>query len=653
LEGVEVRKGVILASLVLLSPAGALAQDPTTREAPKPAATTPETKIRIEDEVTVTASPIVEGMRVEPLAGAVTSVGREQIEDLSAQDIAAALRRVPGVVISRYNPVGSYGGGEGGGVFIRGMGAGRPGAEISTMVDGVPKFVGVWTHPLLDTLSVDMLERVDVYKGAQPVLFGNMSFAGINLVPRRRTTEGIGGHFSAAYGRFETSLLTADTQGKHGRIDYSLALSQRQSDGHRTDADGRTRAVFGRAGADLGGGWELAGLFDTTSGRADDPGVLGAPRTPVTPRFDTRDALAALTLSRQHGTKTGFVKLSRDDGSIDWLQWNAKSGEAFRTLTDWTNWNAKVQDTFGVLERGEVTFGLELQSYGGESREQYVAAAKPLGESRFQNRAAYAAFSHTWGDRVRITPSAGLRYNDSREFGGDWGGQAGLLVVGSFGEAHVRLARAFGLPGVWAAILYQGYGRGEEWRDLAPECVNNLEVGFARRLGSQTKVEASLFSMEVEDALRFVAPPPPSPSFENVGDYRAQGVEFALTVELVRGLSVMSGGTFTRTNPDPIPFSPKATAVSGAVFDRGRWRLSADAQYVGSRYVGNLRYPGQPQCVEAYFLLNGRAVVRLTKRAHGPELFLSAENLTGADYAYRPGYPMPGRSFASGLAWAF
>jgi iron complex outermembrane receptor protein len=77
----------------------------------------------------------------------------------------SALRRVPGLTISRYNPIGSYGGGDGGAVFVRGQGSGRPGAEITMMVDGIPKFVGVWTHPLLDLLSVDLVHQVDVLQG--------------------------------------------------------------------------------------------------------------------------------------------------------------------------------------------------------------------------------------------------------------------------------------------------------------------------------------------------------------------------------------------------------------------------------------------------------------------------------------------------------
>jgi iron complex outermembrane receptor protein len=436
-------------------------------------------------------------------------------------------------------------------------------------------------------------------------------------------------------------------------LNYSLAVSQRQSDGQRTDAAGRTRAFFGRAALDLGSGWEVAALVDGSSGRADDPGLVDAAKPGVTPRFDVDDALGVLTLSRHHGSQTGFLKVSLDDGAVDWRQWDAKTSQPFHTLTDWRNWGAKAQDTFDVLGRGALTLGVEFQSYGGPTHEERVAGPTPVSEFHFQNRAAYAAYSHTFGDRIKITPSAGLRYNDSREFGGDWGGQAGVSVSGSFGEAYVRFARAFNLPGVWSAVFYNGYGRGDQWKDLGPERVRHLEVGFVRAVGTRARVEAAIFRIDVDDALRFVPPPPPPPAFANTDDYRSQGFELSLTTEPVRGLSLMAGGTYTRTRPDPIPFTPKVTVVSGAVFTHGRWRVSSDAQYVDSRFVGNLRYPGQPQEVDAYFLLNGRVAMRLTKRHRGPELFLAGENLTNADYAFRPGYPMPGRSVLSGMTWAF
>ncbi len=644
----------LAAFLAALASGPCLAAQPAPQPDPSPSPSAASLPLRVPStHVLVEASPILSEVRSEPLAGSVVSVGREQIEDLNAGDIASALRRLPGVVISRYNPVGSYGGGDGGAVFVRGQGAGRPGAEIVTLVDGIPKFVGVWTHPLLDTLSVDLVERVDVYKSPQPVLFGNMSFAGIDLVPRRETEPGVRGRASAAFGSFDTSALAAQASGRQGRLDWLATGSQRRSDGHRPDADGRTRAAFGRAGVELSPTLDLSLLVDWSDGQAGDPGVAGAPRPPVTPRFETGDTLAVLSLTRRHGGRQGFVKLHLDDGSIDWLQWDAARRESFRSLTDWSNRGLRLQDQFGVGSGGDLTVGGELLDYGGRAQEARPAGTSTLGDFRFQNRAAYAAYTHTLGGRVRVTPSAGLRVNSSREFGWDYGAQAGLQVTGGFGEARLRWARAYNLPGVWVATFYQGYGRGDQWQDLQPEIVEHVEAGFARSLGSRARFDLALFSDDVTHALRFVPPPPPPPAFANRDSYRTRGVELTLAWNPLRGLSLMAGTTFSDTTPERTPYTPAFTLVGGVTWEAGRWRLALDGQQVDERYYGNLRFPGPLVPVPGYFLLNGRLAYRLKDARPAPEVYLAGENLTDGDYAYRPGYPMPGASVMGGLSWVF
>jgi outer membrane cobalamin receptor len=641
-----------VAALTLAAVATALTgQAPASTDPAPPAAADESAPPRVKEEVTVTATPILEGIRVDALAGTISTVGRAQIEGLNAQDIASALRRVPGMVISRYNPVGSYGGGDGGAVFVRGQGAGRPGAEISTLVDGVPKFVGVWTHPLLDLLSVDLVHQVDVYKGAQPVLLGNMAFATVDLVSRRRTLPGLGARVTAAYGSFDTSALTLFQEGREGRFDWVVSASHRQSDGHRENADGRTRALFSRAGFELAPGWDVSLTMDLSDGRAHDPGVEGAAPSPVTPLFQSSDGMGVLTLTRRHGGKAGFVKLYYDDGAIDWLQWDAAKTEGFSTLTDWKNYGLKAQERFAVLGRGELTVGLDVDSYGGVSREERPLGEKPLGDFRLRNVAGYGGYQHTFGDRVKVTPSAGVRYTDSQDFGGQWGGQAGLAVSGGFGQVHLRWAHAFNLPGVWAAVFYQGYGRGDQWRSLEPERMDHWELGYTRSFGAKARVDLVLFRDDVEHALRFVSPPPPPPSFANTGSYRASGLEASVTVEPVRGLSLMAGLTAMDTSPSEIPYAPGTTWIAGGVFARGRLRVSLDAQRVGETWVGNLRFPAPVQPVEPYFLLNGRVGFRIGEKAKGAELYVAGENLTDSTYQYRPGYPMPGASVMGGIAW--
>ena len=135
------------------------------------------------EEITVVGSPVIEANEVDRYASQKTTVTQRQIQDLNAQDVSTALRMAPGVNITRYNMIGSFGGATGGAVFIRGMGSSRPGAEIKTLVDGIPMYMSVWNHPLLDLMSIDSAYSIEVYKGPQPHKFAN-ALGVINIVPK-------------------------------------------------------------------------------------------------------------------------------------------------------------------------------------------------------------------------------------------------------------------------------------------------------------------------------------------------------------------------------------------------------------------------------------------------------------------------------------
>ena len=87
-----------------------------------------EEPVYVLEPVVIKAIPLLEEVSLHN-GTLVNTVGKEQLRMLGASDLAGALRRVPGVTVSRFNSVGAFGGGDGGGVFIRGHGSGRPGAE--------------------------------------------------------------------------------------------------------------------------------------------------------------------------------------------------------------------------------------------------------------------------------------------------------------------------------------------------------------------------------------------------------------------------------------------------------------------------------------------------------------------------------------------
>ena len=100
--------------------------------------------------VIVTAKPDVAEIEIDKFSSVSAVITDDTIRDLHAADLASALRNTPGTQISRYNPVGSFGGDEGGSIFIRGMGLSRPGSEIKTYIDNVPMYMPIWNHAVLD-----------------------------------------------------------------------------------------------------------------------------------------------------------------------------------------------------------------------------------------------------------------------------------------------------------------------------------------------------------------------------------------------------------------------------------------------------------------------------------------------------------------------
>jgi len=612
------------------------------------------------EEVVVTAPPVIEGNRVNDLASQVTVVTEEQIRNLNAQCLPSALRRVPGVVISRHNPVGSFGGGEGGAIFIRGHGASRPGSEISMLVDGIPKFVSVWTHPLMDVLSVDVIQSVDVYKAPQPVLFGNMAFAAVNMKTKRMTEEGTRSRLRVAYGSYDTFVGVAEHGGRVGGTDYYVLGSYRRSDGHRTDADGELGTIYARVGTELSDAWSVGLTFLYTDNYANDPGSLD-PDTLSQGKFATTDSLTVLTVSNHSSFGEGHVKFYWDRGDIDWTGQDESSG--LDTFTDYDNYGVRLRETFRPWPGGSILAGFDLDYVSGDVDFGHPDGTRQSFErTTFCMAAPYIAVSHRFEtqDGWYVVPSAGVRYIAHREFENEWGPQAGVIVGHGDTEMHAYCARGINYPGLYVKVQNDVFLPGENfWEDLRAETLDHIELGIAHSFGTPLEIDLTGFYDEGRDRIVVSPPPPFPPVLTNIGDYTIQGVEGTLTWAPLEEVSIFAGATWLDVDPSDLPYTPEWTASAGL-----NWRflegfqLSLDALWVDEHHVlSRSRMEGTTnlRTVDSYFLLNGRLSYRFGVPGSGTELeaWIAGENLTDTDYEMKPGYPMPGASVMVGLDVSF
>jgi outer membrane cobalamin receptor len=594
--------------------------------------------------IEVIASPIIEGNEVTDYASQKTIVTDKQIEAINALDLPSALRWVPGVNISRYNLVGSYGGAQGGTIFIRGMGSERPGAEIQTLIDGKPIFQGVFTHPLMDLLSVDYAQRIEIYKSAQPVFLGNMSNGAVNIITKRRTTPGFESKSGVSYGSYDTFNSYLQHGGKIDRVDYYLVGSFKSSDGHRENADGQLQNYFGRFGYELSKEWDASFTAGYSDNWADDPGIEDSPALPVTPRFTTREQIYDLTVSNNYSWGNGYVKLYYDDGVVRWRQYDSSNSQVFYSNTDWITKGLKIEEKLHLWENGEIIAGYDYTRYGGEFKEIRPTGTKKLDDTFFYNSAPYLAVNHTFGKELKIIPSAGIRYNDSKYFGSDIGWQTGVVMRYRNTEFHAQYAKGFNLPGVYVVFNYTAnFNQGDKWKDLDPEKIKHYEVGVSHVFNNWLSSDVTFFWDYGQDRLVFQAPPP---RFENLENYHTRGFETTFTIKPVKDLDIFVGGTFLKSSPDDLPYAPETTLSAGLNYrPLERLQINMDSQYVSSRYVSNPRFPtANPDKVDSYSLLNAKVSYRITSKnsSFQSTVFLSGENLLDENYEYLKGYPAPG-----------
>ncbi|CAM3705652.1 TonB-dependent receptor domain-containing protein [Paracidovorax anthurii] len=609
--------------------------------------------------VDIAARPVVEESSVDLFSASSETIGLDQLRDQNAVDLASALRRTPGVQISRYNPVGAFGGDQGGAVYIRGMGVSRPGSEIKTYVDGVPFYMGLWSHPLLDLLPVNGMQSITVHKSPQPYRSGN-NFASIDLETRRATEDGVHGDVRVSGGSFGTFTEQFNLLGRQGDLDWSLTQGHAESDGHRPHADGRLDNVMGRIGYRLDANWSIAASLLHVDNQARDPGDSRAPASAVAPEYNTRASLLSTSLSHVHGTWRGEVKLYGSRGRGDWLHQPAPDGDS---INKFRMSGLRWKEQFTPWEGGTVVAGIDHDRVSGDAMFNRIAPA-PSGffdAPTFRITSPYVAvhqdvpLSTEW----TLVPSAGLRFYDHSQFPSKTAPHAGLSLVSEQWTVFANIARGINYPGLETPLLASLIAPlGESWKRLSAEELDHAEVGFKWKPSGATEIGASLFHDKFKNRYVFGFPPdvPPPPQFINLGTYSMRGAELSVRQALGREWSVFAGLTLLDPSADHLPYSPKRAVTLGANGQAGPWRIAIDAQYQSEVWAlsrSRAASASNTERVASFAVANARFAYPVPALGKQGEVFLAVENLFDRSYAFRPGYPMPGRSAQIGLTASF
>ena len=156
-----------------------------------------ETPPTVEETVQVTATRVPED--VESVPASITVVSGQELADRGVTNLTGALALVAGVAI----PPGGDGGPAGSVPEIWGL---REFDAFLLVVDGVP--AGGAFNPALVSLDLTNVERIEVLRGAAPVMYGATSFVGVIHVIHRQPgsrTDGTG-EYRLGAGNYSSGL---------------------------------------------------------------------------------------------------------------------------------------------------------------------------------------------------------------------------------------------------------------------------------------------------------------------------------------------------------------------------------------------------------------------------------------------------------------
>ncbi len=546
----------------------------------------------------------------ESQAEAVSVVTREDIDATNAKQTTDILGELPGIFIRK---TGDFGRAD---VDIRGIG--DSGRQLGVFIDGRPDKMGLFGCSVTHTLPLNNVERIEVIRGPESVLYGSEAFGGVVNIITRHASRPFEGSLLVSYGTDNTQEYRLQNGGKHGKFDYFVAVDKRTSDGNLPNSQYNAMDYSTQFGYVLTPDSEISLSAKYFTGTKHEP----SPATVAWNDYD-RGALD-LTYKLNAGIFRNSLKVYRSFGEH-------KFSDGFHSK-DHTG-GAMLNSKTALADNNSLTFGLDTRYQYADVL--HTAPASMIGDYHKYEYGIYASDEHTLFKK--LTLNGGLRYNRDQFAGEVWVPRAGAVYKALEGTTLRGVwSKGFRAPQLNDLYLWAGN------KELKPEKVTNTEFGLRQKLGEPVELDVSWFVMKGSDLIQAV-----SGKKRNIGDFEFKGAETMLTAKLSDSLN----GQVNYTWFDPgskTTGRPKDKAGASLKYAEGRVSAALGGTYVGRYYSGD----NDTGRLKDYFLLDLRSDYKISG---GLSVFAAVDNITDKNYQvyYDAAYTMPGRTITGGINYTF
>lgn len=607
---------------------------------------------------------------VSHLTSAAEVITGEDLERRQVKTVVDALRLSQGLTV-----FSTGGPGTSSTVRIRGSNS----DQVLVVIDGAIMNSATLGNFNFANLTTDNIERIEILRGAQSMLWGADAMGGVINITTKKGTGAPSASAFFEYGSFSSIREGGQVSGKKGPVDFSAAIS-------RWDYTGFSAVNYRRGASERDGfhNWQTSarlGIALPYEGRLDFNFRLLQGRTNIDggfgPGFDT---LGAFTNSQQFVYSAAYsqpittwwnqaLTVSRQTEDSETFsgttQRNVQTGVvsptfAFRSQIDTLANRVEWQHNFQIGKPLLLTAGYQFRDHQGENRD-LLTNNLDIPHKVLSSHAGFAQAQLNLWDRVFAT--AGVRQDEYNVFGSatTYRTTAGYLHQETGTKLRGSYATGFRAP-TFNQLYFPNFGNPA----LKPEKSQSMDIGVDQYLlDNRLTLSGGFFWNHYRDmivaqeslAVCGLSPFGPFAAFcaQNIGAVSTKGWEASMKYAVVRdvpwikSLDVQAQYTNTLTRDlqqQPgnrvarIPVDQWSMIISYQPIDPVR--INLEGRYVGSRFndVNNL------QSMRAFDVWNISASYDVTSRV---QTYVRVDNIFNEKYEEILLFGTPVRSIFFGL----